>query len=55
MVCPVRRNARIAATHLGGCQLNVGGAAPGLAAVDHLALLGGVDRLGEGVVIAIAT
>ena len=30
---------------LRGCQLDVGDAAPGLTAVDHLALVSGVDRL----------
>src|SRR5215475_9633199 len=38
----------------GGCQFDVVDAPPGLAGVDQLGLVGGVDRLGEGVVITIA-
>jgi hypothetical protein len=38
----------------GGRQFDVVDAPPGFTAVDQLGLVGGVDRLGEGVVITIA-
>lgn len=39
----------------GGRQFDVVDAAPRFTAVDQLGLIGGVDRFGEGVVIANAT
>jgi hypothetical protein len=39
----------------GGCQLDVVDAPPRFATTDQFRLVGGVDRFGEGVVVAIAT
>jgi len=38
----------------GGREFDVVDASPGLAAVDQLGFVGGVDRLGKGVVITVA-